>query len=153
MGLYKKYKAKFVTKAEKDQKDLVEYIPVFDISRAARDFWKALTGGDLSINYYGSGPCVASMVLSTSMGVLMPNGKYPSRALELNLLVEFIDDRMETLGWKFRESVEADTSSTDFRWNAPGKILNLYAYHGGNCRYEQVGTETVEQPIYAMKCA
>jgi hypothetical protein len=123
-------------------------IPLYDVAGAAIKYWAELTGA----SEYPA--CLDdSITMSVHLSHLKPNGRFPTREYDVAMLVEFIDERLESLGYTLRDP-RFDEASLDFTWAAKsgGLRFNLWAYHGGNCTLKQVGTETRETPVYEMKC-
>lgn len=114
-----------------------------DLLKKAAAFWHELTGNQ---------PAVSPTYMSVQMGKAKANGRYPTRAYDLQLLAEFIDDTGGDLLDFDAFKIQHDSSSTDLQWGGSGLHVSVWAYHGGNCVYEQVGTETIQQPIYEAKC-
>jgi hypothetical protein len=147
---YSRIKANIVKTYERDMNALKQNLPVIDVYKKAAKFWKKLTGAEASVYFYDD-----HCHMSLQMNHIKPNGRFVSRELDLNLLIEFMDEALEPLGFELR-APETDTSSTDFKWARPTNPYTpstIFAYHGGNCTYKKVGEETVTRGIYEMHCS
>lgn len=148
------YVADMRAKAMKEYQDRLHKIeamtPIFDVAVKAAKYWEELTGEVVKV-YHGA---FYGCTLTVHMGHLMPNGQHPSKFTELSYLREFIDEQMEGLMPFDQFSTSNDEYSTDMKWGTQfERSFNVYANHGGNCTYTQVGTRMVEQPIYELECA
>ena len=132
---------------ERALKNIETMIPIVDASTRVAEFWKELTGQDEK-----PGSSAGHAYLYVHMGRLMSNGCYPTRAKEIGLLIERIDELLDGLVPFDKFTIEVDEWTTTYRWGKYNQLFVLYASNGGNCQYKQVGTETVETPIYDVEC-
>lgn len=147
MTRYMQEKSNLMKTYDRNLMGLIDSLPIFRVADELIKFWKELTGCTAEFSY-----SCRIVVLRVYMGHTMRNGEYPTRGWELALLAEYADELMAPYVEFDQFTQELDAYSTDMKWGAfPGK-LQIHAWHGGNCTYKQVGSKTIEQPIYEMEC-
>lgn len=121
-----------------------------DIGTRIAAYWGELVGQEVKPYVFD----YKSIIIRVDMGHKMWDGKYPSKSIHLGLLREFADELLAD-HFKFDDfQVTHDNDSTDLQWGKDfwSHSVKIYATHGGDCTYKQVGTKMVEQPIYEMEC-
>jgi len=129
-------------------KTLDRLLAIKDVTRKLEAYWQELTGERVTFSFGGT-----YFYAYFSMGRLMRNGRYPNKHQHVSAMIERADELLEGLVAfdDFRE--KKDVYSHDFLWGKPyNEVLKLYFRHGGNCAQVQVGTRTVEEPIYEYRC-
>lgn len=124
---------------------------ILDIAKGAWVVWKKATGLSAEISNWTT----ADITIRLDMGAKMPiTGEYPNKEYHLNLVLEHILQHIGPYTSQEDFEISADNQSHDFKIRCSGNFpdLSVYAYHGGNCEYVQTGTETLERPIYEMRC-
>jgi len=149
MNVAAQLKAKAIAEFENNLQHIDKTVALFDIGIKIATYWGELVGEEVK-------PAIAgynSVIITLSMGHKMLDGKYPSKSLHLGLLREYADELLEE-HFAFDDfKVNHDQWSSDLLWgNGYTASFKIYANHGGDCTYKQVGTKTVEQPIYEMEC-
>jgi hypothetical protein len=150
MNYIKRQQASALKSYEKHLANATKMLPMWDAMLKAAKFWACMTGEDTTVD--GDSPTYAAIYVY--MGRLMANGKYPSIAREVALLIEKMDELLEGLVPFDSFEYDQDKSYTTLTWVAGEHRLVVYVTHGGNCTYTQVGTKTkiVEEPIYEVTC-
>lgn len=124
--------------------------PLVDVVLGACCIWKRETGNKIE-------PAVnpGSITLTIHMDQPMKNGELPNKGYHIGLLLEHISEHAAPYLSSPDFKNTYDKYSNDFRWETIGNFPNitLWVYHGGNCKLVQVGTETIEKPVYAVDCA
>lgn len=93
--------------------------------------------------------------LTFHMETELKEGGFPDKEKHIGQILAHIQ---ACGGWFLKDDGEYertfDSYSDDFSFTGKGHFpsIKVYAYHGGNCQMVQVGTKTVEKPIYEVKC-
>lgn len=123
--------------------------PVLDAVLGACAMWRRWTG-EIVRPYVSPG----SINLSLHMDAKLKDGTHVDKGYHVGLILEHIADHagMYFKSDEFKRT--NDASSDDFKWQGTGNFpwVSVYCYYGGTCQRVQVGTKTIEQPIYEVEC-
>lgn len=146
MSIANKLRIDAMKSYEHTLKMIEKNIPAIDICNAAAKFWDNFTGADTQPNYHTD-----SCTITIYMSKLKPNGRYPTRSYDLQLLIEFLDERLAQVGYKLEEP-KYDTYSLDYQWTRDNHFVSIWVYHGGRCNLMKVGETTETKPVFEMVC-
>lgn len=146
MGKYQEEVAKATKAYQATLKSLKRTLVGYDAAVAGMRFWRDLTGKCVD-------PHLGSSYVKLSVWMTdKTHGRFVTRR-HFNELVEVVDDYLVAAGYDTKITFKTDSHSLDVTIACRDFFIVLESWHGGVCARKQVGTKTVEQPIYEVECA